>query len=430
MQINLRNSMGSEVHFVNTVHARGTQCHRVTAKGFADAKLAVAEINLPIDLHLPHLICGSVFQRRQLRWKRSLTWLIATRRHGHRQRFMRTHVIVTVSPLIKAQLHPLKVSEDSLRQDLNFQGPVKAFVFALSLRMIRSTVTDLNPQQQQPNRQRRVLMLAVTTPGCPIVHQHPLRQTIAAKSNHQLLLHGPGLFIAAGLQTQRVKRMIVQHSERMTALLVAQLIVTLKVHLPQLVRSLLFKSLTRAAPWLSRASQPLMPPQNLMDCALGQRALPIALEARLDLARPPNILIAHRQHLLLQRWWAKSRRVVRTPRLIGQPLNAILSVSSPPFVASFAADAKPLTQLAEIAFRLSGQGQKLLSQSHGRTLLPRHVSLLERSSCHCPMCYPCLWTPVTYVSGTYRERDRRVKPSHQPSPEGEGDCRYDKLKFV
>jgi hypothetical protein len=45
-----------------------------------------------------------------------------------------------------------------------------------------------------------------------------------------------------------------------------------------------------------------------------------------------------------------------------------------------------------------------LSQGHGGTLLPRHASLLKRFSCHCLLCYPCPRTPVTHVSGLYRER--------------------------
>src|SRR6185295_18325395 len=413
MQVNLRDSMTSKVNLVNSVRGCGTQRHVVTAKRFPNAKLAVAERNLSISLHLSHLVRGPVFQARQLLRKRTLTRLIATGRHRHRQRFMWSHVIVTVPPFVKAQLHPLKVSKHLLRQDFNFQTPVKAFVFALSLRMVRPTVTDADSQPQQPHRQGRVLMLAVIAPRRSIVHQHPLRQTIATKSNNQLLLHGPGLLITTSLQTERVARVIVQHRQRMITHLVTQPIVTLKVHLPKLVRSLLFKSLIRTAHWLNRVGQPFMSPQNLMDRALGQRALPITLEAGLDLARPPAILIAHGQHLLFQYWLAKSRRVLRSPRLISQSANPTLSISSLPFVASLTTDSKSLTQLAEIASRLSRKGQKLLSQSHGRTLLPRHVSLLKRFSCHYRMCYPCVWTPVTYVSGTYTqwEREKDSVPS-------------------
>jgi hypothetical protein len=78
-----------------------------------------------------------------------------------------------------------------------------------------------------------------------------------------------------------------------------------------------------------------------------------------------------------------------------------LLVSLTPFVSRLSADPKPLAQFAEIASWLTRQRQKLLSQAQGRTLLPRHVALLKRFSCHCLLCYPCLWTPVTHVSGLY-----------------------------
>src|SRR5262249_27395334 len=34
------------------------------------------------------------------------------------------------------------------------------------------------------------------------------------------------------------------------------------------------------------------------------------------------------------------------------------------------------------------------------------AALLKRSSCHCLLCYPCLRTPVTYLSGLYRTKPR------------------------
>src|SRR5205823_12856864 len=91
---------------------------------------------------------------------------------------------------------------------------------------------------------------------------------------------------------------------------------------------------------------------------------------------------------------------------IGQIRAAPISIATPPCVTGLAADAEPSTQPTEVGARLLRQRQKLLSQNHGRTLLPRHAVLLKRSSCHCHLCYPCLWTPVTYVSGLYTPKGR------------------------
>ena len=101
MQINLRDSMRSEVHIINSVSTRRSQCYRVTAKGFADAKLAITKRDLPVGLHFPHLVHSTVLQRRQLLRKRARTWLVASCRHRHVQSFMRPYVIVTVAPFVK-----------------------------------------------------------------------------------------------------------------------------------------------------------------------------------------------------------------------------------------------------------------------------------------------------------------------------------------
>ena len=124
-------------------------------------------------------------------------------------------------------------------------------------------------------------------------------------------------------------------------------------------------------------------------------------QALLDLACTPAILITNRQHLSLQSGPAAPRRMLWSARAIGQPGRPLLLIPPSPFVTSFPADAEPPAQLTEIVSWLLRQAQKLVSQTHGRTLLPRHAPLLKRSSCHCLLCYPCLRTPVTHVSGMY-----------------------------
>ena len=141
-QVNGLDSMSSKIDFEKPVLNRWSQGHRIAAKRFADAQLAIAKKDLAIDLHFAHLVDRSVLQRRQLFRKRSLADLISTRRHVHVQSFMRSHVIVAVAPFIKTSLHRFKVAKDPLGQYFNFQTAMKAFVFALGLRMIRPTVAN------------------------------------------------------------------------------------------------------------------------------------------------------------------------------------------------------------------------------------------------------------------------------------------------
>src|SRR5256885_12634617 len=138
MQINLRYWMRSKVQIVNSIGRGRPERNRVTAERFADAKFAMAKRDLAVNLHFAHLVGGGVLQRRQLLGKTARTRLIATRRHFHRQSFMRSHVIVAVAPLIEPRLHASEISKDSMGQHFDFQAAMKAFVFALRLWMIRS----------------------------------------------------------------------------------------------------------------------------------------------------------------------------------------------------------------------------------------------------------------------------------------------------
>ena len=304
--------------------------------------------------------------------------LITTRRHGHAQSFMRSLVIITMTPLIKTALHAFKVAKAAVCQQLDFQSPMKALVLALGLRMIRPTVSDGNSQPQQPNRQRRMLVLTITSPGRAVIHQHPLRQTITAKSGGQSFFYRGGLLIATGLQTQRIARVIVEHGQRMTALKVAQLKVAFEIHLPQLIRSLLFKPLIATRYLSRRCLHPTMTTQNRMHRTFSHRTLSRGFQRPFNLAGAPASLITNQQRLPFEFRLAATWRSSWSTRLIRERVVTILSMSLAPFVSSLATDSESLTQLTEIAPWLICQQQKLLSQAHGATLLPRHVDLRKR----------------------------------------------------
>src|SRR5213080_462537 len=273
IQVDGLDLMASEMDVVDSIFSSRSQGDRITTKCFAHLKLAVAKRDFAVRLHFANLIDSSILQRRQLLRERSVAHLITSRRHGHAQSFMRSLVIVTMTPLIKTALHAGKVAKAAVGQQLDFQSPMKALVLALSLRMIRPTVTDGNSQPQQPNRQRRMLVLTIISPGRAVVHQHPLRQTITAKSGGQAFFYRGGLLIAAGLQAQRIARTIVEHSQRMTACAVAQGRVAFEIHLPQLIRSLLCKPLIGSCYLVRRWLHPSMTTQNRMHRTLSHRTL-------------------------------------------------------------------------------------------------------------------------------------------------------------
>src|SRR2546421_531717 len=142
IQVDSGDLMTSEMDIVDSILSSRSHGHRITAKCSAHLKLAMAKKDFAISLHFANLIDTSILERRQQLRKRSEAHLITTRRHGHAQSFMRSLVIVTMTPLIKTALHTGKVAKAAVGQQLDFQSPMKALVLALSLRMIRPTVTD------------------------------------------------------------------------------------------------------------------------------------------------------------------------------------------------------------------------------------------------------------------------------------------------
>ena len=174
-------------------------------------------------------------------------------------------MIINVAPLVKAGLHPGLIPVTAALQHFHLQGTMEALFLALSLRMIRATMTNVNAQTQQPDRQRRVGMVRRHSPRGSVVHQHPLRQSIATKRFPQDLLHRLAGFIPAGPQTQRIARMIIQDRQGMATFPITQAKMTFEVHLPQLIGGRLLKPLPGSMLGRGRRVNASLPPQNLVN---------------------------------------------------------------------------------------------------------------------------------------------------------------------
>src|SRR6266545_2724761 len=107
-------------------------------EGTADMILATFEFDVSIMAHFADNISWSIFDWRKLFGVAALTRLIAGRRHGHRERFMRTLSVIDDAPLIKIELPLSQASTVLITQDFSLEGAMKAFVFTLSLGMMWS----------------------------------------------------------------------------------------------------------------------------------------------------------------------------------------------------------------------------------------------------------------------------------------------------
>ena len=121
-----------------------------------------------------------------------------------------------------------------LGQDLTRQGAMKPFIFAHGLRMIGATMADSNTDVQQPHGQLGIGLMAGIAPGTAIVHQHAIRQAIAAKDGAQRLLHRSRLLVGQRLQAEVIARMVIQDRQRLHRA-GQRLDGALEIHLPQTI---------------------------------------------------------------------------------------------------------------------------------------------------------------------------------------------------
>src|SRR5438132_1595658 len=284
---------------------------------------------------------------------------------------------------------------------------MEALFLALSLRMIRATMTDANAQAQQPDGQRGIGMVRVISPRRPVIHQHALRQSIATKRFPQDPLHGLARFIPASLQTQSIARMIIQDRQGMATLPIAQAKVAFEVHLPQLIGGRLLKPLP--GPMLVRWGRvnPTLTPQNLVNRTRGGNACQTqGLQASLDLPGPPGRMSVPQAHNLLFHLFAcPSWRLARPTAAILQTCQPFGSISLQPLVPFVPTDPKTLAHSGDIHVRLTGQLHKLPTQRHDRHLFPAHGYPPSKISISLSMCHPCL-RRLSPISPVYTERDR------------------------
>src|SRR5262245_47802079 len=112
-----------------------------------------------------------------------------------------------------------------------------------------------------------------------------------------MILHGEALLVGAGLQAKDVTRMIIDDGQRMTVGAVGERHVTLEVHLPQQIGSLLLEAVSRVGWRILRRLDPAVPAQDLMDRGRRRNSPPVPLQTVHNLASPPSwMLVANGQH--------------------------------------------------------------------------------------------------------------------------------------
>src|SRR5512144_2625185 len=109
---------------------------------------------------------------------------------------------------------------------------MKTLVFALGLRVIRTSVADLDAEAHEPCHQLGKPVLGVAAPGRAIIAEDAPGQAVAAEGPLQLRLHSLGLLVRASSEADQEARVVIQdrESEAGTGIGLDR---ALEVHLPE-----------------------------------------------------------------------------------------------------------------------------------------------------------------------------------------------------
>src|SRR5436305_7914445 len=227
--------MDSKKDHHDTICCGRPDCHPLAAERFTQRNCLAFVADRSIDADFPYRVDCSIFPFAQGLGESPLADLVAARRNLHLQGFMRSLVVVNLPPGIKAPLAGRHVRPGLTLEDLDIERPMETLIFALGLRMERSTVADSDAQLEQPDRQSRPRSLrAGGPPGRAVVAEDALRQPEAAEDRREMSLHGLAPLVGTGAQPQAISGMVVEDGQGMTTSGRGGE-VPFEIHLPELV---------------------------------------------------------------------------------------------------------------------------------------------------------------------------------------------------
>jgi len=117
------------------------------AQGLGDAERLAAIAEPALGLDLAHLELIRILDRRQRFRKRNRTRAITGHRSSQAERIMRAHQVVAIAKGIELALAVCEAGEVEVAQDFELERAMEALVLALGLRMIRTAMSDPDPEQ-------------------------------------------------------------------------------------------------------------------------------------------------------------------------------------------------------------------------------------------------------------------------------------------
>src|SRR6266849_6032522 len=311
---------------------------------------------------------------------------IALGRRDVVESFVRPLVIVDVAEAIEGRLTVCEIAKALALEELDIERSMKTLILAERLRMKGPTVHHTNAESCQPYAKRRPLMFGRIAPGRAVVDENCLRQAVAFKYRHQAVLHCLTALIAAGGKRQIKTRMVVQHRERMAAASL-QRKVSLEVHLPKIIRSLVLEPHELVLPIAHARAQHAVPVEYRGDRRRRRQVIKAqGSQSRRNLAAAPSRMLgSNGQNRRLCGCTCLLRAAQWSRRAISQACHPFRHKSAQHLVSSLRTDFEPPAQLPPVGSGLQCQLNKLASDVHHGSGFPWHVGLQNLTANVLPM---------------------------------------------
>ncbi|OEC48140.1 hypothetical protein A9G05_26170 [Pseudomonas sp. ENNP23] len=179
-------------------------------------------------------------------------------------------------------------------ENFQFEGSVEALILAIGLRMVGAAEAQSNSQADQPDAKlRKLARIAWRTPRCAIVGVDSRWQAISPEHVYQAFLDCLSPLICTGLNSEAETRVVVDQCQGMALALVGQEI-PFEVHLPEVVRSFVLKTLPGPLHLRPRRFDQVVAMQDVRH-RTGRNA---ATQSMTDLAPTPGWMCSSKGHHL------------------------------------------------------------------------------------------------------------------------------------
>lgn len=225
--------------------SHGAQGDRESTKGLPDGEEVVLESDFAFGFDAANEVSWEVLDGGKSGRHGAGTRLITAGRWRHLQGLMRTQLVVDVAPLIKLGLAMREAApRSSAVKQFDFEGTMEAFAFTLGLGVIRPAMSEIDSQAQKPDAQRSEAGARIgASPRRSIIAQDSIGKAVALEGALESGLNLGAIDCGTSAQNQGEAGVIVENGEGEAAPAAREREVAFKIHLPELVGSLVREAL-------------------------------------------------------------------------------------------------------------------------------------------------------------------------------------------